>query len=139
YDAWSISLLLGVRDSDLHGVSITDLPQHDIVDYSSEDQRDHCLRAPEQVDAVGDQEAAGACRDFLRTEVQEAIAGLGKTETASVALKYQQADVTVDSFPFHLGHALHTVEDSFSHTYRTDGFQHLARIFNYVSPALAKD
>lgn len=139
FTVWDISLLIGVRDSDLHGTSIGNLVGHDLVDYSPADQRDHCLRAPADVYAAGDEAAAQSCRDFLLQEVSAAIQVYGKTEAVPVSLNFSQEDVTVDGFAYRLGQALHTVEDSFSHTYRTGNFRHLVRVFNYVSPALSPD
>lgn len=74
-DLWLASLLVGVRDNDLHGVEIFDFARLGEVHQSDRYQEEHCLRSPEDDDAGGDERALAACRSFILTELRLALAG----------------------------------------------------------------
>lgn len=143
-DAWTVALLAGVRDNDLHGAAATDLPEHVEVDLAPASQREHCLRTPDQDFAAGDVQAAQACHDYILEQVALALGeaeavDLDATEPVPLALKYQRAVVPLPRYAYRLGRALHALQDSFTHTYRSPDMRRIQAAFNYVDPALAPD
>lgn len=143
-DAWTVAMLAGVRDNDLHGASATDLPEHVEVDFAPASQPEHCLRTSDQDFAAGDVQAAQACHDYILEEVALALGDaeavdLAATEPVQIALKYQRTVVPLPRYAYRLGRALHALQDGFTHTYRSPDMRRIWEVFNYVDPALASD
>jgi hypothetical protein len=140
-DRWTASTLIGVRDPDLMGSSLLDLPELAEVHQSAERQDAHCLRSPSDDGSDGDMRALAACRAFILEEVAHAL-GVGDevdleaTTTVPVALRYQAGQVEVQRFGFHLGRALHALQDAYSHTLREDDAGRVQHVLNYVDPAV---
>lgn len=139
-DLWTMALLVGVRDNDLRGAAPTDFVELSETHNGGHLQAEHCLRNPEQDGAAGDAAAVESCRAFIRSEVALALGdgALSATEPVRVALRYQAATVELPRFAFHMGRALHALQDSFTHAYRTAGHHRLATVFNYAEPALSQ-
>ncbi|MFY0577738.1 hypothetical protein ACN28S_28555 [Cystobacter fuscus] len=143
-DAWTVAMLAGVRDNDLHGAAATDLPEHVEVDLAPASQPEHCLRTSDQDFAAGDVQAAQACHDSILEQVALALGDaeaidLDATEPVQLALKYQRALVPLPRYAYRLGRALHALQDSFTHIYRSPDMRRIWSVFNYVDPALAPD
>jgi hypothetical protein len=140
-DRWLLALLIGVRDSDLHGESASEMFAHPSVDLTPEFQSQHCLRSPSQDHSEGDAAAALACgaeivaqlklawgeRETLDTEATEAV---------PIALKFETRAVELPRFAYRIGRALHAIQDSYSHTFRSEDMQNIRGVFNFVEPAL---
>jgi hypothetical protein len=95
----------------------------------------HCLRAAWQDGEEGDAEAVGSCRQAVRREVGLALdaSSPDELEPVRVNLCYQGArEVMLSRFYYHLGRAVHVVQDSFSHCYRTEDRLSIVEVANWV-------
>ena len=133
HDLAGMTLLLGARDNDLKGIdplSSLDLFE---VQADPETQNEHCNRGPDDDGDAGDQNALAACRAFIVNTATDALDGLdaaGRVDpTRRTAFKLFLAirgEITpsLPLFYLKIGEAMHTLEDSFPHTYRTaDGMK----------------
>ncbi len=141
-DRWTLSMLIGVRDNDTGGFALTDLPELAGVHNGSDLQDAHCLRSPSQDYEGGDTSALEACRAFIQGEIDKAVGpGLHPDFEATidvpVELRFQRANVKVSRYAFHLGRALHALQDSYSHSYRKEAGGVVVAVLNYVEPTLA--
>jgi hypothetical protein len=141
-DSWTLALLIGVRDSDLGGASPTDLPRLAAVQNGAGEQHLHCLRELNDNGAAGDMTALQACRQVILDEVAAAlgdddILDLEATESHRVDLAFEDRDLPLSRYAFHLGKAAHALEDSFAHTFRTPDAQQVQSVHTYVGPQQA--
>jgi hypothetical protein len=143
-DAWTLALLLGVRDNDLHGAALLDLPDLVEVHNGHDNQDEHCLRGPADDGPSGDAQALEACRAFILRELELALGDdaqpeLSATKDVKVALRWETREVAVERFGFHLGRAMHGLQDSFTHAFRSDDQRRVLSVLNWVDPVLAGD
>jgi hypothetical protein len=140
-DRWSVAALVGVRHNDFAGNRPTSPDRLAAIHNHAEEQGAHCLRAPGDDGVEGDAAALSACRAYILAEVEEALGAsdvidLEDTVSVSLALKYEVTDVAMSRFAFHMGHALHALQDSFTHTFRhPDAPKVVLSVFNYIDPA----
>ncbi len=127
-DLGGVSMLIGDRDNDLKGSGANDLTQLAEVHGNPNTQQEHCLRGPDQKEPGGSAAAVASCRAFIRGRVSDALAGLNasgkpdlaKRTTISVHLDLRgDVDAPLPTFYVRIGQALHAVQDSFAHSYRT--------------------
>jgi hypothetical protein len=127
-DLGAATLLVAVRDNDLKGRGSSDLSQLAEVHGDPNAQQEHCLRGPNQKEPGGSEAAVAACRKFIRARVLEALDGLDakgkpdltKRTTLTVHLSMRgQVDAPLPTYYVRIGQAMHAVQDSFTHTYRT--------------------
>jgi hypothetical protein len=127
-DLGAITFLLAVRDNDLKGRGANDLSSLAEVHGDPGNQHEHCLRAAGQKEPGGTQAALIACRAFIRQRVSEALDGLdasGRPDPAKrtmlrVHLNMRgTVDAPLPTYYVRLGQAIHTLQDGFTHTYRT--------------------
>lgn len=140
-DAWTVAMMVGVRDVDLRGATPVDMPELAAIHNSTGHQEQHCLRSVDDDGAEGDARALAACRAFILEEVGLAlgdgdVADVGATEDVLVGLWLGQRRVPLSRYAFHLGRAAHALQDSYAHALRDDE-RHVATLFNYVEPQLA--
>ena len=129
-DLGGATLLVSVRDNDLKGRAAGDLSALAEVHGDPNLQNEHCLRSEEQKEPGGSEAAVNACRTFIRTRAMEALSGLDAagmpfleqrtTLTVSLAIRHG-VDIPLPTYYVRIGQAIHAVEDSFSHTYRSVG------------------
>lgn len=139
-DPWSVALMVGVRDNDLEGYALTDLPELAQI-HGAADQSSHCLRSATQDFEQGNDEALAACRGFIHREIELAVgpkgeADLDATEDVRVALRYQRQAVKLSRYAFHMGRALHALQDSYAHSFRTGETDDVVGVLNYVEAIL---
>ncbi len=127
-DLGGATFLVSVRDNDLKGLSSSDLSALALVHGNPDGQEEHCLRAADQKEPGGSAAAVTACRAFIHQRAMEAIAGLdsaGKPDlnNRTVLTLYLSirgpADIPLPTYYVKIGQAIHAIEDSFTHTYRT--------------------
>lgn len=127
-DIYTVSAILGSRWNDLHGNSSIDIGELNQVHNPEENQDEHCLRGLAQDGEVGNQEAVDACKDFIRDMFENILATANADGSLNpdvradfpIYILYRGTmDVSLSSLYFHAGRALHTIQDSFSHVYRT--------------------
>src|SRR5439155_16194127 len=132
-DLAGATLLIGVRDNDLKGESQDDLTILSAIHGNPDNQREHCLRGPGQKEPGGSAAAIADCRAFIRGRMLEALDGLdgaGKPDLArriplGLHLSLRgRVDALLPAYYVRTGQALHALQDSFTHTYRTpDGMK----------------
>ncbi len=127
-DLGGATLLIGVRDNDLKGRSSADVTHLGTVHGDPENQDEHCLRSAGQDEPGGTAAAVDACRAFIRGRVSEALDGLDAAGFPDVASRTSlplhlalrgRVDALLPTYYVRMGQAIHAVEDSFTHTYRT--------------------
>ncbi len=135
------SLLVGIRDNDLKGRSPTAIDQLALVHGDPNAQEEHCLRASGDDEPDGSAKAVARCRAFITERVQQALAGLGTDGTPDPA---QRIDIKVflslrggvtASLPLYwvrMGQAMHAMQDSFAHAYRTPDGMQITTILNWI-------
>jgi hypothetical protein len=132
-DLAGTTLLLSVRDNDLKGSSSDDLTSLAEIHGNPSNQREHCLRGPDRQEPGGSEAAVADCRAFIRGRVMEALDGLDAAGTPDFAKRSSlslhlalrgHVNAPLPTYYVRIGQALHAVQDSFTHTYRTaDGMK----------------
>src|SRR6185295_5189471 len=93
-----------------------------------DNQGEHCLRSEDQKEPGGSAAAVNSCRTFIRQRATEALAALDANGAPDIANRTPlsvhlslrgQIDVPLPTYYVRIGQAIHAVEDSFSHTYRS--------------------
>jgi hypothetical protein len=128
HDLGAATLIAGVRDNDLKGLSADDLTALAEVHGDPRNQEEHCLRAADEKEPGGSAAAVSACRAFIRGRAMDAITGLdangmpdlAKRTVLSIHLSIRgRVDAPLPTYYVRIGQAIHAIEDSFTHTYRT--------------------
>jgi hypothetical protein len=133
-DIGAASLLIGIRDNDLKGRSAESIDQLVEVHGNPDNQREHCLRTPAEDEPGGSGASIDDCRGFIRERLTAAIDGgldasgvpdTTRREDVTVYLSFAgKTSVSIPTFYVEMGRAMHTVQDSFAHDWRTaDGTQ----------------
>jgi hypothetical protein len=143
-DGWTLSTLIGARDNDLHGAALLDLPDLVVVHNGQEYQDEHCLRGTSDDGPEGDRSALQACRAFILGEVALALGDepqpdLLLTEGVKIAMRWETRAVGLQRYGFHLGRAMHALQDSFSHAFRGDDLRRVQSVFNWIDPVMSQD
>jgi MYXO-CTERM domain-containing protein len=140
-DLGGATLLIAVRDNDLKGRGSLDVAQLAAVHGSPDGQEEHCLRGSTQDEPGGSAEAVAACRAFIRGRIAEALDGLdaagipdpAKRTTLTVHLALRgQTDAPLPTYYVKMGQAIHAIEDSFTHTYRTPDEMEITVVLNWI-------
>jgi hypothetical protein len=127
-DIGVVTLLLAVRDNDVTSFAATDLGELAAVNAESAHQKQHCLRTASQDEPDGSAEALDDCHAYIRQTLLSALDGLDERgrpdpdQRAAVRTTLAiRGKLTIELPIFHLrvGRALHTIQDSFSHTFRS--------------------
>jgi hypothetical protein len=132
------SLLTGVRAPDNEGFSLTNIATLRAIHANPHDQYHHCLRSVDDDGASGNEVAVQGCRDTLVQELEVAARKLEESqeiqiEEVSFTLdQYGTFDVDVWIVAYHIGRALHLLEDSFTHTLRTPDLRGIIHVMNYA-------
>lgn len=139
-DLTGASLAIGVRDNDLHGNSPNELDSIAQLHGNPDLQNEHCLRGTLQDEPDGTQKAIEDCKAFIRGKVSAALEGLDqngkpdatRTMELPVSLTFRgHTDVVLPVYWIEIGRALHAMEDSFTHTYRSADHMHIRVTENY--------
>lgn len=130
------SLLAGVRAPDTDGHSFSNLETVRALHVDPDGQHEHCLRAPYEDGSEGNLSAARGCvRVFI--EAMEDASEAAEAEETRIFVPfmldhYGRIELEAWAPAYHLGRALHVLQDSFSHTIRTPDLQALLHITNYA-------
>jgi hypothetical protein len=141
-DVAAATLVLGNRDVDVHGNEPNDLDQLALIHGNPDTQREHCLRRPEHDEPDGARLALSDCRAYIQERLQSASVAIGSDGLPDMshrmdfeAVLQLRSDVvtSLPRFWVELGRALHTVQDGFSHTYRSlEDPRRVTTVLNYV-------
>jgi hypothetical protein len=146
-DLGGATLLVGVRDNDLKGRDSMALSQLALVHGDPSAQREHCLRNSHEKEPGGSETAVRDCRAFIRERIAQALVGLDATSTPDLAqrtslplyLSLRHAvDASLPTYYVRIGQAIHAIEDSFTHTYRTPDSMQITVVADWVDEANGK-
>src|SRR5256885_14709181 len=84
-DLAGATLLVCVRDNDLKGNSQDDLTVLSSIHGDPGNQREHCLRGPDDKEPGGSAAAVASCRAFIRDRILQALDGLDGTGRPDLA------------------------------------------------------
>jgi hypothetical protein len=141
-DLGGITLLVSVRDNDLKGRNSADLTQLAEVHGDPNNQEEHCLRSASETEPGGSEAAVADCRTFILGRISQALDGLdatGKpdstqrtTFTLHLSLRGQM-DASLPTYYVRMGQAIHAIQDSFTHTYRTLDGMKITVVLNWLA------
>jgi uncharacterized protein (TIGR03382 family) len=143
-DLGGATLLIGVRDNDLKGRSSADTTYLGAVHGDPNNQDEHCLRSAGQDEPGGTESALIACRAFIRDRVAQALDGLDASgfpdTTRRTSLPVYLAlrgrvHASLPTYYLRMGQALHALEDTFTHTYRTADSMKVTVALNWIDEA----
>lgn len=133
-----LSLVIGVRHPDTEGHSIANPGALRTAHASPESQYPHALRAPADDGPAGDLSALAGARAALEAELEQARAALAlpaadQIRPATIYLEfYGWVDVPVWAPAWHVGVALHVLQDSYTHTLRSADLRTVLHVLNYA-------
>ena len=143
-DLGGATLLVGVRDNDLKGRDSTDVTQLALVHGDPNAQNEHCLRNPQQGEPDGSEMAVRDCRAYIRQRIGQALEGLDATGTPDLgkltalplylSLRHS-VNASLPTYYVRIGQAIHALEDSFTHTYRTPDGMQITTVLDYIDEA----
>ncbi len=140
-DLGGAALLVGVRDNDLKGRGGTEIDQLATIHGDPAFQREHCLRDPAEDEPGGSEAALADCRGFIKAKVLDAMEGLDATGAVdpskradiNIALSIRGAvTAPLPRFYVRIGQAMHALQDSFTHTFRTADGMHVHVVLNWI-------
>ncbi len=140
-DLGAATFLVAIRDNDLKGRGSGDLSQLAEIHGNPDGQREHCLRGADQFEPGGTEAALNDCHAFIHERVAEALDGLkasgdvDPTKRVDLPLHLSlrgSVTASLPTFYVRIGQAIHAVEDSFTHTYRTPDGMRVTVVLNWV-------
>lgn len=140
-DLGGATLLIGVRDNDVKGRHSVDLAHLALVHGNPDGQREHCLRSPGQHEPSGSETAVADCRAFIRERLEQALVGLDdtgkpdltqRTELPVYAALRHRVKPLLPTFYVRMGQALHALQDSFTHTFRSADGLRITVVGNWI-------
>lgn len=137
----AFSLILGSRFTDIGHNSVFDANSMHAIHSHPGKQSAHCLRTSSDDWAVGEQRALRRCFDLIRAGLERALTEYRRPREEQLVKTriyldfYGHTEVDVWSPAFELGKTLHTVQDSFSHTVRSDDLRTILHVLNALEVA----
>ncbi|MEM7606098.1 MAG: hypothetical protein AAF411_12155 [Myxococcota bacterium] len=130
------SLVVGARAPDSEGYSLTNITVLRGVQADPNGQYIHCLRAASDDFDDGNGTALAGCRgviiDNLSRAFEIAMEDPSRTIEVPITLdEYGSFDTSVAAVPYYIGRALHTFEDSFTHSLRSPDLRRVVHVMNY--------
>lgn len=135
------TILIGVRDNDLKGRGAAELDHLAEVHGNPEDQNNHCLRARDEDEPDGTARAVEDCRNYIRGRVADALDGLdangapdaSRRTTVRVVLGLRGGvDAELPRYWASIGQAMHAVQDSFAHSFRSTDRLRIRSSLNWI-------
>jgi hypothetical protein len=131
------SFFVGVRHPDIEGVESIDTNGLRTIHLQPNDQELHFLRNRSTEGDVGNREAIRLGREAILRLVEESKqafdAESGREQLVETWVDgYGRVRVRVSTPAFILGKALHALQDSFSHAYRTPDLRRIAVVQTYI-------
>jgi len=132
------SLMLGARYPDLRGASATDIQSLREIHRDPDRQDTHFMRAVDDDYAAGNVAAIARGEAYIRARVDRAASYLAQPADQQIVERsvyvelYGEVSTPVWAPAYYFGMALHTVEDSFSHTVRSDDLTRICHVGNYM-------
>jgi hypothetical protein len=134
-----VTLFVGVRYPDQAGYAVYDLQHLRELHLAADGQEEHFLRALNHDGPEGDALAVAAGREYIWSILDEAREAyfLDPDADRTIEVKvwfpyYGDVDILVWAPLFHLGKALHALQDSFAHTIRSEDTLNIYAVGNFV-------
>jgi hypothetical protein len=134
------SLVLGARAPDTEGHSISNAQALRSAQADPEGQYLHCIRAAGDDYEAGNASALEGCREEIHASLSRALAAVMDAD-GERRHEVEEVHVTLDLYgafetkvwapAYHLGRALHTFQDSFSHSLRSPSMRSVVHVMNY--------
>ncbi|HEY5947133.1 MAG TPA: hypothetical protein VIV40_16635, partial [Kofleriaceae bacterium] len=137
-DVWTLAYLIGVRSNDLKDRAPSDISSLILIHDDPAGQDAHCIRREVDDGAAGDVGALGACRAFILRELEaggllDDELDLATNEPVSTYLKFRgRITIALPRFAYHLGRAIHAVEDGYSHAMRNPDTGNVRHVLNWI-------
>lgn len=142
YDAnlYALSLVIGVRNADTHGGASFSFGNNATAANADDDQRAHCLRTKSQDGPEGDAQAIADCRAWIESLYWQALESLDESGNvspderteATVATEFQgSVSYRLSGLYYYGGRAIHAVQDSFTHSFRSPDWHRIRHVFNW--------
>lgn len=132
------SLVLGSRYPDSGGTAVVNLSSTRELHVYSTAQEKHCLRRAGDDGPKGNASALSAARGYIETLLERAQRAYARPPAEQLVVKdtfvelYGTVEIEVWAPAFWAGVALHTFQDCFSHTIRTDDLERVLHVLNYT-------
>lgn len=135
---WAVSVLAGNQYNDQGPYERVDIAA--LAEWAARPglQSSHCIRDALDDGDDGDAMALAKCKGYILDQLQVALGSgaqpdLDATEVIRVYLVFRgPADVGFQKFGFHLGQAVHALQDSFSHSFRSPDLKQVRGVLNWV-------
>ena len=142
YDAniYALSLVIGVRNADTHGGADFSFGNNATAANAPDDQRAHCLRTASQDGPGADAAAVADCRAWIESLYWQALTSLDSNGNvspdvrtdATVATEFQgSVSYPLSGLYYFGGRAIHAVQDSFTHSFRSPDGHRIRHVFNW--------
>ncbi|MBN2341966.1 MAG: hypothetical protein JXX29_03090 [Deltaproteobacteria bacterium] len=132
------SLLIGTRWPDEHGRSVTSLTSLYDTHGDPKDQHEHFLRRLDHDYEAGNVAAVGYAKSFIADRVNKTFALFDAPSSEQIipiteyVEYYGQITLHLWGPAYYMGTAIHTLQDSFSHTVRTDDLSGIVHVMNFL-------
>ncbi len=139
----ALSMILGARHPDTNGHSVfsTNSLRRVHSDANAQQQYVHCLRAADDDGPGADQLVLERTKSILEGKIEAFASARARSpsqQLRTLSLYWEHSgmiDVEVWEPGFILGEALHTLQDSYSHTIRTSDGRQVLSVLNFVEAA----
>jgi hypothetical protein len=144
-DVWTMTLLTGVRSNDLRDNEPIDLSRLVHIHNDPEDQPAHCMRKQDHDGSAGDAAAIQSCKDYILNQLAdggmlEETLDLEAVRSVSMYLAFRgRVDVELPRLVYHLGKAIHALEDSYTHAFRDPPTDAVVHVANWIDSIDASD
>lgn len=136
----AFSVLSGLRFPDTNGYSLSDINAVRLIhgDLSAVKQYEHALRGAEDEDPTGDLAAIDGTRAVITGYVAEMDRQLGLSKEEQLQKSfvfldhYGRVEIDVWGPAWLVGKALHAIQDSHSHSIRTEDGAYILHVLNFV-------
>lgn len=144
-DPWNLALLVGVRNVDIEDHDPIDVAALSSVHNDPAKQDEHCLRHIEDDDSAGNAVARMRCKAFILSEIELALGSgdeidLGLITEVRTSLKFRdEIKIKIQNYGFHVGRALHGLQDGYTHTFRNPETFQIRTVLNWIEGNIGSD
>lgn len=137
-DPWTLALMIGVRSNDLGSRAPTDITGLTGIHDDPKQQDAHCIRREDDDGPEGDVGALAACRAFIIGELEtggllDEQLDLAATERVESFFKFRGVyTISLPTFAYRLGRAIHAVEDGYAHAMRDPDTGNVRSVLNWI-------
>lgn len=130
------SFLIGVRRPDVEGWALRDLSSIRSLQLDLDGQSAHFLRAQQDTGDEGNASSIATSRAYMLGLIDSSrlswVVGADLVNVPTWVEHYSDVNVPVIEAAYLLAQALHALQDSFSHTYRTEDVRQINVVMTYL-------